>query len=765
MRTSFTLAIFSSAFLLFLIQPMMSKLVLPHLGGSPAVWQTSIMFYQALLLCGYLYAHLSHRIFGNRGQIRLQLVIVGLSLICLPLTLKTAGNIDPSQEPVMWLLVALLFSVGMPFFLLASNSPMMQHWFAQLPDEAAENPYFLYSASNLGSFIALLGYPFLLEPLLSIPSQMNLWSFGYLLFVLMIGLNGIRMLRKPELFAEGKQCKVALKHEPVTWGRRLHWLLLAFVPSSLMLGVTTYVTTDIAAVPMIWVIPLALYLLSFVLCFRPRMPGYAFCVKEQVAFILAVVIIMGSGLEIVTYFRVLHFVALFMVAMVCHGQLVEKRPDASRLTEFYLIMSLGGVLGGIFNALIAPGIFITTFEYPLMLVLACLLRPGSGDGMRARVLDVALPAAAYVFFRYVQPQMAIWLGGNFSDLNASILGALYDNADEVNGLLSLSRILFYFIFCVLIYRYMRGRPLRFALSLALLMTISPTILPGSGSTDREIIHQERNFFGTSIVMEFKNIRERQYRHGTTLHGIQSLNEEFRLRPGAYYYPLIDVLMSLDPALKDDPVAIAGLGAGTLACFGHKGQTFDMFEIDPAVVRIAENPDFFTYMRDCPPDKKVLLGDARLEIAKMPEKKYGLIVMDAFTSDAVPVHLLTREAAQMYLEKLKPGGVVAFHISNRHLNLAPVLAEVAGSLDASIVGKSFALKGTVKAVGKEKEVEEVLDATGKKVYHPKPSAWVVIARRKDDLKNLKEQYGWVELKPSGKRPWTDHYSNIFSVMRH
>ncbi len=733
----FTVTILLSAFLLFLIQPMMAKLVLPYLGGAPAVWQTAMLFFQATLLGGYLYAHVLRQKLGTRKHGILHIGLLAVSLICLPLTIHSAASVDPAAMPIRWLFLTLLFSVGLPFFLLSSNAPLIQHWYAEHPHSRGRDPYWLYSASNAGSLIALLAFPFLLEPLFDVPYQTGSWSVLYILFVILV-ISSIWHLRKHSTTEETQTETVTTA---IPWRTKCYWLFLAFLPSSMMLGVTTYVTTDIAAVPLFWIIPLALYLLSFVFTFSPRMPFFEWCAKEQP---IAMAILLGAiliGLDQISPLQTLHFVFFFICAMVCHGQLARHKPDSAHLTQFYVWMSLGGVMGGIFNALLAPQLFVHTSEYSIVLCLVCFIgiKTISEDNERwERIQDFLIPAALAVLL-FIAYSMSDWLPALFPDQVAAFTE--WYVAHSQKKFQGEHIPLFLAIGAAILYlpRFAPGRPLRFGLYTTALIIALPY---SSAHQNNTIVHEQRNFFGVSRVFEIPERNLRTFVHGTTLHGMQPMSGE-RLNLTSYYYPMLEVLDALPKHIQTAPMALGGLGTGTLTCLGAKDQPIDIFEIDEAVLAIASDTRFFTYLSDCPMNKNIRIVDARIGINEAPDGQYGILIMDAYSSDALPMHLMTTEALSIYLSKLQPGGIMAFHISNRYLSLAPILANIADALNLVAVEKNY---------GKQDELRA-------------SARWVLMARKQEDFGTLPigTTTGWHILTGDASRAWTDHYSNILEAL--
>jgi hypothetical protein len=732
----FTLSLFTSATLLFLVQPMFAKMVLPKLGGTPAVWITCMVFYQAALLGGYVYAHLITSRLGVKRQLVLHLVLLLSAFLFLPIGMASAGTPPVEANPIPWLFMLLLLSVGLPFLVISTTAPLLQKWFALTLHPAARDPYFLYVASNLGSMMALLGYPILVEPHLTLAQQSWAWSLGYGLLATLIVVCGVILWRSPgrqplDNFPPAPSSAV-IPEAPanisgtVNWRRRFWWILLALAPSSLLLGVTEFITTDIAAVPLLWVVPLALYLFTFCLAFAPRpLVRLDSMVRAQPFFILALAILFLWKMQSAgPWVILLHLLTFFVTAMVCHGELAQSRPPTAYLTEFYLWIAVGGVLGGLFNALVAPLVFKVVVEYPLAIVLACLLRPGRNDDQRhshSRRLDFGLPLAlGLVLFAVVK--------------------GFYIHHSTAALLVTISCLT-----AMLCYSF-ANRPLRFGLGVAVIM-IGGTLV---GSSGFGLIHGERSFYGVLQVMSDPDRDYHLLYHGSTLHGAQSIDPARQREPLTYFCPrgpVGQVFEAFHEAGTPREVAILGLGTGSLACYAAIGQHWTFYEIDPAVERIARDTRYFTYLRDCPAKLEVILGDARLSLTKAPDRQYGLIVFDAFSSDAVPIHLIDREAIKLYLDKLANGGLMVFNISNRYLDLQPVLANLAQD------------QGLVALVQ-----EHFVTEADKDAYYVN-SMWVVMARRPGDLGRLAKNGAWqpVHGKP-GARLWTDDFSDVFSALK-
>jgi hypothetical protein len=735
----FSISVFLSAALLFLVEPMVAKMLLPLLGGSPAVWNTCLVFFQAVLLAGYSYAHAATKWFRWRVLLTIQcgLILLPAAIGVLPLHLPH-GWMPPAQaNPIPWILSALAVSVGIPFFALSSCTPVMQRWFAASGHPHAKDPYFLYAASNAGSLIGLLAYPLLLEPTLRIGAQSRMWSFGYALLAASTLACALLCWNRPAQ-AASTEAEDAEQKPAISTTTRLRWIALAFVPSSLMLGVTTAITTDVPAIPLFWMIPLALYLLSFVLVFARRQIVSPAIFDQRLPILILCGLVPGmlqSRLPLVGLL-ILYSILLFSVAMVCHGELAATRPPALRLTEFYLLISVGGVLGGIFNSIIAPIAFHSVVEFPIALICAALLRRSThqnprdaSEEIRARRLDWLLPLALGICMTaaFVIPRVAT---------------------------IKLPVPAYFLIFgvamaCCLLFA--QRRPLRFGLGTAAAFLASLFYVGPYG----HILALDRSFFGVYRVADDPTGRFRDLLHGATLHGMQSLDPAKSRTPLAYYTvggPAGQIARALQDGSSPDDWAIIGLGAGAMACLPQPGQGLTYFEIDPLVMRIAEDPRYFTFLRDCAPQAKIVLGDARLKLAEARDGQYRLIALDAFSGDSIPMHLMTREALQLYLRKLAPGGMIAFHITNQHLDLAPVLANLAQ--DANLVS----------SIEDDSTLTEQQARDGKL-----GSRWVVMARSKADLDHLVPSAdsfaSWNTLEGrADAHVWTDDYSNLLTVIR-
>ncbi len=726
----FSVTLLISASLLFVVQPMVGKMLLPKLGGTPAVWNTCMVFFQAILLAGYAYAHGSIRWFGVKTQAVVHLLVMLTPLIVLPIALANIDGPRPGDEPVSWLMLSLLVHVGPAFFVVSSSAPLLQRWFAATDHKDAHDPYFLYAASNIGSLVALLGYPFLIERVSMLDQQASAWSIGYVTLVAMFAICvGSLLMKTRRQGLVDSAMRADGSHNPsptITWGQRGWWMVFAFVPSSLMLGVTTHITTDVAAVPLLWVVPLALYLLTFIIVFSKRpLVTTATMSRVMPIIVLPLALLMFEELNMPWLLIMVHLAAFFVCSMVCHAQLADARPAAANLTEFFLWMSVGGVLGGVFNAIVAPLVFDTVIEYPLVLVVACLVRrtPKSTDVSKRNDVIFAMGLALVL---------------------AVIVGVL----DLSNA--TLSRGVFVILFGVpaIVCVASRKRPVRFGLCFASLMTAIGLYVGGNAG---DKLHVERNFFGVKHVLVDTAGRFRMLVHAGTDHGRQRVEPDRATEPLSYYHrtgPIGDVFKVLNGRRDESPIAVIGLGVGSIASYAQPGQSLTFFELDPAIERLAYSSGYFSFLAESEGKIEIVTGDGRLTMTEEPDGKFGLIVLDAFSGDAVPTHLISVEAIRMYLDKLRDDGMVVFHISNRFFNLEPVLARAAGELDI------FCLRRL------DAEVTEELLADGKMMSH-----YVVLARDEADLKAFADSHQWQVVKSSTRGPlWTDQYCDILSVLR-
>lgn len=715
----FAATIFLSALLLFWIQLVMAKMLLPRLGGTPAVWNTCMLFFQVLLLAGYSYVTVITSRIGVRKQAVLHVAILLLSCLYLPLAFAgNAGSISETSNPALWLFVYLIGAIGLPVFLISTTSPLLQKWFTRTGSPSANDPYFLFAVSNGGSLLALLSYPLFLERVFTLSRQNQIWIVMYVVF-LILTLACIFVLWKSSRTEPLGIEKKSLP--PFSIRRRLYWILLAFIPSSLLFGVTTYVTTEIAPTPLLWTIPLALYLVTFILAFARKnlLPEQLASTALAGLALLLTLALVAKATEPTAVIVLLHLCFLFVAGMVCHNKLATDRPDASRLPEFYLCVAIGGMLGGLFNTLIAPTIFRTIVEYPLAIVLACLIRQ---RGKEINRFDFLLPVC-----------MALVTVG---------LALLVDRYD-VSTIVSVAIV--FGIPLVIVNHHFRSRPVRFALALGAVMIAGIVY----SEIQNRTLHDERNFFGTLSVRFDPASATRTLYHGNTIHGRQFIDSNDQCQPLSYFHrdgPLGQIFAAFNSNAFSSNVAVVGLGTGSMASYARPNQDWTFYEINPAVVQIAQTKEYFTYLEKCAAAPvKIILGDARLKLQNAPDHHYGLIVLDAFNSDAIPIHLLTEEAISLYLSKLATGGMIAFHISNRSLKLDTVLADLARRNNSTSL--------------------RMVDGEHNPVTGKDPSEWLVIARQSPAFDTLAQKPNWRLLEGRAESlAWTDDFSNILSVFR-
>ena len=717
------ISVFLSAGLLFLMQPMFGKMILPIFGGAPAVWITSLVFFQLMLLAGYAYVHATSRMLGTRKQAALHALLLLIPLVVLPIHILNGFGLTSPLRPVSSVFLVLLASVGLPFFVVSTTAPLLQRWFGSTKHRLASDPFFLYAASNLGSIGALIAYPAIVEPRLHLDTQANAWSVGYGVLVVLVLACAVTIRRSLPVNADAVES--AEEEAPISWRRRLRWIALAAVPSSLMLSVTMHITTDIAPIPLLWVIPLTIYLGTFVLAFSPRtafLYHFAWHALPFVVFIPLATIL--TGIIEPPGFILFHLAAFLLAALVCHGELASSRPGVRRLTEFYVWLAVGGAVGGLFNVVVAPIVFHTQAEYPLALILACLLRAArSPADSRVHLSDIALAVGLGII-----AFLAEFGVGFFLARKGSLVFVVYALALPV-------------VIALIFYR----KPFRFSAAAAAI-SLSVILYP---DPNRSTVAIERSFYGVHRIENRGAYRV--LLNGNTHHGSQSLRPPRRCVPLSYYSqtgPLGDLFATFTGDHAKSDFAIIGLGTGSTGGYARPGQRWTFYEIDPQIERIARNPRYFTFLRDCVPQARVIIGDARISLTRQPDRVHDVIVVDAFSSDAIPIHLVTNEAIDLYVRKLAPQGVLAFHISNRYVNLRRVLARLAR--DANLVAY----------------VREDRDVTPLDFYEGKlPSVWVMMARQPGDLGALSMDRRWLRFPADvSGASWTDNYSNVLETLK-
>lgn len=686
--------IFLSAFLLFQVQPLIAKSILPWFGGAAGVWTTCMLFFQVVLLLGYLYAHLLTSRLTPKRQAGLHMALLFLSLLSLPILPKEMFKPVTPGEPTLRILLTLLVTVGLPYFLLSTTGSLLQAWYSlrqKAQGVTTAYPYRLYALSNLGSVLGLVTYPFLIEPNLTVKTQAYVWSGSYTLFILCGTLLAVRIAKLGNTVPTVEQVEDAQREEeatqPPTLQNYLYWVLLAMTGSSLLLAVSNHMSQNVAAIPFLWVLPLSLYLLSFILCFGSTEWEWRASFRPMpmigIALLAVGTLSTNKNIDIKILLPIFSF-GLFVVCVLCHGELSRLKPSAKYLTAFYLTLSIGGALGGLFVGIIAPHLFPDYYELPITIIVAALIAAFSL--YRDNDEELGFPF-------YYEPYWIILVGA------IAIMAIFFgSNISHINHL------------------------------------------------NRQTV---RNFYGTLYVRDVdtynKEYARRQLIHGTILHGEQFLDPKMKGKPISYYSAtsgaarILREAQSLGTPLR---VGVIGLGTGTLASFGRKGDDYHIYEINPLVLHLAQTE--FTYLKDSPATVSVHLGDARLVLEYQPSQQFDVILVDAFSSDAIPIHLLTKEALELYFRHLKPTGVLGVHISNRYLDLRPVV------------------KAGGDAIGKE--VREIKDNPAG--ISLSATTWMAVTGRKEVFQHKdfqdKESIFKVKLPPHF-RLWTDDFSNLYQIM--
>ena len=817
MVLTFTLTVFLSACLLFSVQPMVAKTLLPVFGGGSSVWTTCMLFYQSLLLLGYAYAHLLMTRFGRVPQMVIHSVVLVIALAAGILFDTPIAPPEASTFPVPWLIGQLLLVSGLPFFAISSAGPLIQGWFARTGHHRAHDPYFLYAASNAGSLIGLLAYPLIFEPTMGVSAQRSLWLMGFGFFILMAIFAASRTQRPEKLTKkEAKRRKKAderrqkaeqeieargsmvtpspesdehapHKNEPITWRRRLLWVYLAFVPSSILLGVTSYITTDVVSLPLLWVLPLALYLITMIIAFGAHAERAVKDLTRPMVILIigAMVLLMANEMHAegpMILIVIVELLLLTAIGVVCHGRLALDRPDATHLTEFYLLMSVGGALGGLFNGIFAPLVFSTNLEYPIALVLALTVLPWSTDlaalskdrATQIRLVRrIALPVLSMVYIFLMMRFGQEWSERLFKLVKGEEMGAVQVNMTLVMMIASVPPLLVYL-----------ARKDGFACALTMLFPM--IAIQYNTISETNTLYRARTFYGIHEVTEqvlYDGAHDRLVKihvihHGTTIHGIQYLEPDLELEPLGYYHfngpcgMIMNTIKSMRP--QGARIGIMGLGSGAIAAHGREQDSITFFEIDPEVEAIARDTELFTFLEKAPAQIEVRLGDGRKLIQETEdagEPKFDLIHADAFSSDSIPTHLLTKEAINLYFDRLEDDGMVVLHISNRYLDLAPLVYELA-----------------METTGIPPIILEDADVPEEQQLYRFASIWMVLvkdpytgieiaeraldqARERyphitdpDQLQKLSMGGVYIPAEENRVRVWTDDYSNIISLIK-
>ena len=725
-RALFLITILTGSFLLFLVQPMIARMALPRLGGAPAVWNSAMLVYQALLLAGYAYAHRLTQT-SPRRQAIIHIALFAIAILWLPIGL---ANLQPPADgsPIFWVPWLLIASIGPLFFVVAAQAPLMQRWYSMSGNQG--EPYALYAASNIGSFGGLLAYPILVEPFTTLQSQKWIWSGIYLALMGLVCICAIQLWRKAGTPVAPAETATDLAH--IGWRRRIYWIVLAAVPSGLMLSTTSHLTTDLMAMPLIWVIPLGIYLLSFSVAFADNQtPAY------WIGRFAPIVLIFSAAFVFVVWGKAAiggltaSLSLLFIVAVALHNEMYRTRPAPAQLTSFYLMMSVGGVIGGFFCAIVAPLLFDWTWEHPILILMAAALLPAI-PLLQVNETDKRLPVIMAIIGAIA---LALGLFGGISEPVESSFTKILLAATIITLGIAVA-----------------GFRIPFLLAVAGLLTINGGWYSLQQSLDGV---RMRSYFGTYTVNASESGRVRWLNHGTTMHGMQLLDDP--TRPISYYPDTsgVGIAMLNAPRLYGPKasIGIVGLGTGTLACYRRPGQSWQFFEIDPLVIEIARERKIFSFLEKCAPDVPITLGDARLTLAAVPEGKFDILALDAFSSDSIPLHLLTKEAFATYRKALKPDGLLLVHISNRYIDLNPVVAA-----EAKANGWSAALRH-------DSPTEQLINRGNR------ASQWIALSRDPAKLAELtgrvdkvKSRYynseQWLQLDAPGETsPWTDDYASV------
>ena len=708
----FPVSLFLSASLLFIIQPMVAKVLLPIYGGTPAVWTVCMLFFQLILLVGYGYAWVLSQLSGTRKWRVVHLLVCLLSVSFLPLAFTPISGLN---VPELQILKNLLLQLGLPLLVVGASAPLLQFAFSQTTGKQAADPYFLYVASNSGSLLALLSYPWLIERFSGVSQQFYGWNIIYVVYLVV-------MLYLLFVIRYEANAQPAVNYIKIAWLRKMRWVYLSFIPCSLMLGVTFYITTDVAATPLFWVLPLALYLLSFVITFAKKpIISHAWVVRNTLIFLIFPILcfIIGSNQVHALKLIAANLCGFFMLALLCHGELVRIRPPAHQLTTFYLCLSLGGVFAGLFNGILAPRLFSHAYEYPLVMWLALLCIPirsrtTSSVSVPTSLREGFIPMIVLVLllFNYFLPDnpWSQWLR-NQHVLEIIALCLIVFKTSSVYSLLLSMAILFIFVF---------------------IPWFHPT----------EILSQQRNFYGIKQV--FSKSGAHVLMSQSTLHGFQVPSEE-HMTDGAraYYGPVLPVVRRLQSLYQPLHAIVMGLGTGLMACQFEENDDLTMVELDEQVIRIASNPHLFTYLRDCPPHTTLVKDDGLLAVARAADASFELLVMDAFNSDAIPVHLLTIEAFIRYQQKITSNGVILVNISNRHLGVLPVLTAAGQQLDMIVLHSLQAANESLGQFGSE---------------------WVLLTSNERLANSLLGVAGWHFVIDNEKKLWTNDYSNLVPLLK-
>lgn len=698
----FSISLFLSAVLLFSIQPMAAKALLPVYGGTPAVWTVCMLFFQTMLLFSYGYAWLLSRWVHPWGWRISHGLSVLLSLISLPLVFAPSWM---EGAPEFTILKYLVYQFGLPLLIVGASAPLLQFAYSQTKNKYASDPYFLYAASNIGSLLALISYPWLIERYIGLNKQFYYWNFLFIFYLVFLVIILFTVPYQPLL-------KPKLLKTNFIWSRVLQWISYSFIPCSLMLGVTFYISVDIAATPLFWVFPLACYLLSFIITFAKKpLLSHAWVERHILFFIIFPVLgfIFGANQLQGWQLIIFHLLSFFMLALLCHGHLVRIRPPASQLTAFYFCLALGGMLAGLFNSLLAPRFFANAYEYPLVFALAmfCVSLPKF-----TRIGPMPIVVLGLLLVNYFLPNQ-FW--------------AIALKKYHVAEVLALSFIVI----------WPKNRITLFTgMSILFIFLFSPWF------QQSQILSQQRNFYGIKQVFSLAGVHVLMSQN--TVHGFQIPSQSKPISGTiAYYGPMLPVVQHLQKIHQPLRSTILGVGTGMMACQYHQDDQLTMIDIDEQVLSIATDNNLFTYLRDCPPHISLLKGDGRLVLRNNQLANSELLVIDAFSSDAIPTHLLTLEAFRLYQQRITPDGIILAHISNRHLRLLPVLTAAGRELQLLVLHKLD--------VGNNKSGQL-------------PSEWVLLTENQPLAMELMREEGWRFVADAKSKLWTDDYSNLVPLLK-
>ena len=721
-----------SAILLFSIQPVVSRIILPTLGGSTSVWTVSMMFFQFMLLFGYVWAHIMNRYLPIWMPPIIQAAIAAIGIMFISLNPSSNLSFTAMDNPILWQLWTLFCMIGLPYFMLATNAPLYQSIYQNFSSQTEiKSAYSLYSYSNIGSLAALIAYPFILDPLLGLDNHIILWKSGYIMLCCIIIISAILSLWtciKHSPFSHDKAStgkSTNIKVSDISFMTLLMWCLYAFIPSALLLSLTNHITTDIASTPLLWIIPLAIYILSFVLTFSDK-PLAILSNSKRLYSLSAIFSVLSICLLIIgtPYFIwfqvVIHNITFFFVVMLCHFQLYLRRPHADILTFFYIFIAFAGFLGGAAKVFLFPQIFVVPLEYGILLC--------------GFVILLIFDTHNYITEKNIKNNFII-----YSLIIAFGIILIFTFKFETIYVSLLSLI---FLLSVVFNNY--KKPF-FIIYIALTASYVISKQPFGDDT----LNYSRNSYGTLIVEKssIDNTTAHLLHHGTTLHGIQSFGKN-ETTPLSYYHrsgPLGDIFDVIKNK-QDKLVAALGLGVGTVACYGDSQTQFNFYEINPDIIALAKDPQYFTYLSLCAPDAPIFIGDARLKIAEQKDSIYDFILVDTFSSDSIPTHIMTKEAIEQYLKTLKQDGLIAFHVSNRYFDLIPVITSIANDLNLT----SAYLKD------KKNREDYYLEGT--------PSQYIIIERNKNYTRTLINNHNWKTYDGDLPKPWSDNHVNIFSAIK-